>query len=105
MTNPIREAVENLSGHWHQGGYNSEDGNNSCALGHLRSVMGFHENYDNFDYTEWRKCIGILNRTSGAMFPDRTSQNIVIFNDHPDTTEDDVIAVMEKAAVRYDEIV
>jgi hypothetical protein len=26
------------------------------------------------------------------------------FNDHPDTTEDDVIAVLEKASNRYDEI-
>jgi hypothetical protein len=25
------------------------------------------------------------------------------FNDHPDTTEDEVVTVMEKAAVRFDE--
>jgi hypothetical protein len=44
-----------------------------------------------------------LNRVRGVVqeqFPNRTTGALMSFNDHPDTTVDDVVLVLEKAAIR-----
>jgi hypothetical protein len=45
---------------------------------------------------------GLLNRVISEQFPDRRG-GVIGFNDHPDTTIDDVILVLEKASIRRDE--
>ena len=99
MTNLIRKAVERLPGHWHKGGLQDHKGN-FCGVGHLWQVGELA------DYTVVDECQNLMNMTAGELFPDRAGKVIpafATFNDHPDTTEDEVIAVMEKAAIRWDE--
>ncbi len=48
--------------------------------------------------------VGLVNEVIREQFPERFGGvGASRFNDHPHTTVDDVIAVMEKAAVRKDE--
>ena len=56
---------------------------------------------------EW-DCASRLGRVIWEQYPDRVWDNdddmaVAHFNDHPDTTFDDVRTVFEKAAVRWDE--
>lgn len=98
--NPIAEAVKNLPGHWFQGDFGDWEGN-YCGFGHLQNV--YIENGQQCDQATF----DLLNDVAGELFPDRAAYGAIFsfpaFNDHVDTTEEDVVAVMEKAAVRYDE--
>lgn len=95
--NPIREAMNNLSGHWYKGGLSDGNGNN-CGLGHVLRVSG--STYDA------ARCI--MNNVAYEQYPDRSNfdnlKGFASFNDHPDTTEEEVLAVMEKAAIKWDEL-
>lgn len=112
--NSIREAAKNLPGHWHKGDYTDGQGN-YCGIGHVLKASGLTDEQIEMgdgDFVEAR--LDVLNKVAGEQFPDRAftmpSAGIVVenpyfayFNDHPDTTEDEVLAVMEKAAVVYEE--
>jgi hypothetical protein len=107
--NPIKMAADNLKGHWHKG--SSADGTcHYCGIGHLDNALaqlninsGVSDLYN------------LLTEVAREQYPERTLEGdyhmkmyggtFPDFNDHPATTEDEVIAVMEKAAVRLEEIV
>lgn len=99
--NPIREGAKNLPGHWHKGSMRDGKGN-FCGLGHVQNVLIN-------DKIEFGKAWAIMNQVAHEQYPDRISENdlgpcaFAEFNDHPDTTEAEVVTVMEKAAVRLDE--
>ena len=93
--NPIREALVHLPGNWVKGpmGPNGE----TCALGHLYT-FGMEQSDD---FSEYATARDLLIDVIQAEYPDRAlsfGRNFVAvadFNDHPDTTEAEVIAVME----------
>lgn len=99
--NPIREAAKRLPGAWYQGEMSSPDGTKCCGLGHVGNVLG--SSYSNEFLDAW----SIMDKVAEEQYPDRVFNSDLAmfpaFNDHPDTTEDEVVAVMEKAAVRWDE--
>jgi hypothetical protein len=114
MMNPISEAAKNLPGRWHKGDLHS--GENSCGLGHLINAVVGEEHADWQDLhlkravEEFNKANSMMVKVAVEQYPDRTigvgayPQSFASFNDHPDTTESDVVAVMEKAAVKWDEL-
>lgn len=106
MTNIIAQAAKNLPGHWHKGSYGDGKGN-FCAYGHVANAAGLtlYEMSEGLSYTpELERATDILNRLSGEMFPDRATQPFIAeFNDHLDTTEEDAVSLLEKAAVEWDE--
>ena len=103
--NPIREALKNLPGHWYQGDMENEDGTACCGLGWLARA---ESNY-NLSIMEKIDSGDFMDKVAFEQYPDRAVdpegdlRYFAAFNDHPDTTEDEVIAVMEKAAIRWDE--
>ncbi len=122
--NPIREALNALPGHWQKGSLNDNKGNH-CGLGHMHNALGGSDGYLPmvFDDSapeyklsrdlriEAERLRGIMDEVAVEQYPDRVglsplaySSKFAEFNDHPDTTEDEVVAVMEKAAIRLDEI-
>lgn len=99
--NPIRQAVQNLPGHWIKGAYNDARGNH-CGIGHMFVITeGTHFEYRNKAYV-------MMGQAARDKFPDRamsydgSPEHFPAFNDHPDTTEQDVVAVMNLAADRWD---
>lgn len=103
--NPFRKAAEAVPGHLHKGDYFDGNGN-ACAAGHVYQALGCHsqEDVDGWrDEPEHGRAWELLNQTAIAMFPDRGTLDIAEVNDHPDTTEDDIVSILEKAAVRWDE--
>jgi hypothetical protein len=106
--NPIRKAAENLPGHWFKGDYGDGQGN-YCAVGHLlvaagqdpeRVVEGMSDE-DSLIHE-----IRLLNKSAEELFPKRvdfTFERIADFNDHDDTTEEEVLLVMNRAADLLDE--
>jgi hypothetical protein len=101
--NPFLEAARRLPGHWFQG--DMYDGENACGIGHLSRVMNPEGNNLGDFYEAWN----VLSAVAVEQYSDRIVEDnsmkdkFAKFNDHPDTTEDDVVAVMEKAAVLWDE--
>lgn len=105
--NPFREAAKNLPGHWHKGDYADGQGN-YCAAGHVFKAMG---------YTDFDICSGAadVRQTTTKPYLDEIFQQVSFefsngqtryvaeINDDPTTTEDDIVAFLEKAAVRLDE--
>ena len=109
--NKIREAIKNLPGHWYKGHMTDNKGN-YCGLGHVAKAYGFSDDQiDNesfgCDESPLLSDFNLLHEIAGEQYPDRAIDlftTFTLFNDHPDTTEDEVIALMEKAAVRKDEM-
>jgi hypothetical protein len=114
MDNVIGKAAKNVKGHWFQEAYYDGDGN-FCGVGHLAKAYAEEHGLDVsevFGGTFWGEILEIkkvMDKVAGEQYPERAldGDSIVphfpFFNDHPDTTEDEVIAVMEKAAVRWEE--
>jgi len=105
--NGLREAAENLPGRWYKGFYGDDEGN-FCAVGHLRNAFGWDDEagfreIGRDTLSEFHAQIRLLNEVSQEMFPERSGHNIVNFNDHPQTTEDEILSVFEKAAVKWEE--
>jgi hypothetical protein len=110
MPNRIRDAIEVLLRRgWAQDSFTDDEGRH-CLQGAL------YETYGLAPLTARRTpCpvsgeladdIRLLNRVIAEQYPDRTGGvGISRFNDHPETTVDDVLRVMEKAAVARDEAV
>jgi hypothetical protein len=97
--NPISEAAKNLPGHWHKGGLTDGHGNH-CGIGHVKVACG----YDVLDIntnSEWWRAIQFMHKVVREQYPglDFFSQ----LNDGWITTEAEVLAVMDKAAVLWDE--
>lgn len=108
--NPIREAASRLAGHWHKGSSGDGEGN-FCGLGHLDNVL--YSMTANMPTNQWvqqsHEMYTLLTQVAREQFPDRINGydkfggTFPDFNDHPATTEAEVVAVMEKAAVKWDE--
>lgn len=106
--NPIRVAASLLPGRWYQGEIASPDGEARCGLGWLMAAI--------VEVRAPRPLAdsgrALMNSAAADKFPDRafsvTSEGMMLmqpfaaFNDHPETTERDVVAVMELAADRWD---
>jgi hypothetical protein len=99
--NVIERAARNLPGRWHKGSL-TDNNDNWCGIGH---VLVEAESVD--EATEARK---FMDAVASEQFPERAvvleggvKGTFAMFNDHSDTTEDEVVAVMEKAAVLLDE--
>jgi hypothetical protein len=103
--NEIQRAARRLPGHWYKG--DASDGNgNFCGIGHLLEVMGLpliEPNSEELSAKSLRvrRMIACLNQAAEDKFPERASDEFAGFNDHEDTTEADVVAVMELAGERW----
>jgi hypothetical protein len=74
-----------------------DDEGRYCAVGAIFAVTAGLDSLPPF-----------LNSISGELFPGQFEygqENLVCFNNHPDTTAEDVISVLEKAAARLEEAV
>jgi hypothetical protein len=97
--NPIREAVNALPGQWQKGAMGRPNGAR-CGLGHVSSVL-----QDGLHLELFNEATDYLTQAAMDKFPERTSRPKPFFpwfNDHEDTTEQDVIQVMNLAADRWD---
>lgn len=110
--NIIREAVSRLPGHWSKGAYEGPDGTH-CGLGHIQAaydaIYGKDTHYSWNAVPALNQIRHLMAKVAREQFPERAHNpdgmcSFVRFNDHPDTTESDVILVMEKAAVQLDEL-
>lgn len=102
------KAAKSLPGHWCKDVY--ADGNgNYCAAGHMLLAMGYIPEQMTFDFVESSsetEAIRMINKIAAEMFPDRVrvaAPFIADLNDHPDTTEEEIVSVLEKAAVAWGE--
>ena len=79
---------------WHQGDYESPDGRRYCLAGHgirLCILAPAHSRRETRGYKAIMSALRVL-------FPER-GNTIADFNDHPDTTVEDVIRVCKVADV------
>jgi len=108
MTNTIREAIKVLSRTgWAKDAFTDAAGRH-CIQGALYEAHGLRP-FDGRQIAVPLTCemaddVRLVNEVIAAQFPERTGGvGVSRFNDHPDTTVEDVVRVMEKAAVRMDE--
>ena len=108
MTNTIREAIRVLSGSgWTKGTFTDGAGRH-CLQGALFEAHGIcaagDQQVGRRVSGELATDVRLVNEVIREQFPERVGGvGASRFNDHPDTTVDDVTRVMEKAAVRKDE--
>lgn len=82
--------------HWCKGHYKDENG--YCILGGLRKIQ-----FDGPRNLHLHKAVRHINTIINRLYPDRTrsyiiaSDNIIFFNDHEDTSYDDVRRVIQEA--------
>lgn len=108
MSNRIRAALEILARRgWTQRTFTDETGRH-CIQGALYEAHCVEpERYERV----WRPLsaslladVGLVNEVIETEYPERVGAvGVSQFNDHPETTIDDVVRVLEKAAVRRDE--
>lgn len=108
MINTIRKAIEVLAGSgWAKGTF-CDDERRHCIQGALYEVHGLLA-LDDRPMTgaltpEMANDVALVNGVIEAQYPERFgAAGVARFNDHPETTIDDVITVLEKAAIRKDE--
>jgi hypothetical protein len=108
MTNTIREAIRVLSRTgWTKDAF-TDGGRRHCLQGALYEAYGqcpFDSRQLNTRLSaEMADDVRLVNEVIEAQYPERTGGvGVSRFNDHPDTTLEDVVLVMEKAALRKDE--
>ena len=95
MANRIRDAIEVLARRgWTQGTFTDEGGRH-CLQGALTGTG---------TDLSLAADIRLVNETIAAEYPERVGAvGVSRFNDHPETTIDDVVRVLEKSAIRRDE--
>ncbi len=103
--NPFRAALEWFGPNgerWIKGRTYDEEGN-GCAIGGLAFTLRALRRFSLYDAAR-----DLLNETAGELFPDRctnywgTSPAAQV-NDHELTIFDDIRALFEKAAIRFEE--
>ena len=108
MRNRIREAIQVLARTgWTKDTFSDETGRH-CLQGALYEAHGLEAASER----AWRPVQGdfaddvrLLNRVIEEQYPERMGAvGVSRFNDHPETTLDDVVLVLEKAAVQRDEL-
>ena len=108
MTNTLREAIRVLSrAGWTKDAF-TDGGGRHCLQGALYEAYGqcpFDSGQLNVRLSpEMAEDVRLVNEVIEAQFTERYGGvGISRFNDHPDTTWEDVVLVMEKAALRKDE--
>jgi hypothetical protein len=109
MANRIREAIEVLARRgWTQGAFTDDTGRH-CLQGALYEAHGCQpRQHGKLTGTsadpDLTADLRLLNETIAAEYPERVGAvGVSRFNDHPETTIDDVVRVLEKTAVRRDE--
>lgn len=109
MTNRIRDAIEVLARRgWTKDAFTDGDGRH-CLQGALYEAHGVATE-DCARHLGLRLSgqlaadVQLVNEVVATEYPDRRGGvSASRFNDHPETTVDDVLLVLEKAAVRRDE--
>ena len=110
MTNRIRAAIEVLaSTGWTKQAF-TDDAGRHCLQGALYEAHGVVPRCGDkpgLALTEDLAAdVRMVNHVIEEQYPDRFGAiGVARFNDHPETTVDDVVRVLEKAAARSDEIV
>lgn len=109
MANRIREAIEVLARRgWAQGTFTDEGGRH-CLQGALYEAHGCRPRVQGHltgtgTDPGLAADLRLVNETIAAEYPERVGAvGVSRFNDHPDTTIDDVVRVLEKSAIRRDE--
>ena len=102
MTNHIRSAIAVLARTgWTKHAFTDDNGQH-CLQGALYDAYGLCPSRVT---GELAADVRLLNQTIEEQYPERFGAvGISRFNDHPETTLEDVIRVLEKAAVRKDEL-
>lgn len=102
MTNHIRRALEVLaSTGWTKHAF-TDDGGRHCLQGALYDAYGLCPDKVTGELAD---DVRIVNQMIEEQYPDRFGAvGISRFNDHPETTLEDVVRVLEKAAIRKDEL-
>jgi hypothetical protein len=102
--NPIREAMKNLPGHWYQGAF-GDGRENQCGLGHCLTAIAHLSRTERCTVEEHRenvdKVFKLMNDVACEQYP--RVVGFADFNDNVATSEEDVLRVMEKAAIKWDE--
>ena len=107
MANRIREAIEVLARRgWTQGTF-TDDAGRHCLQGALYEAHGCRPRRPG-QRTDadgpLAADLRLVNETIAAEYPERVGAvGVSRFNDHPETTIDDVVRVLEKSAIRRDE--
>lgn len=109
MANRIREAIEVLARRgWTQGAF-TDDAGRHCLQGALYEAHGCQPRLQGrltrtVPDPGVTADIRLVNEVIAAEYPDRVGAvGVSRFNDHPETTVEDVLRVLEKSAVRRDE--
>lgn len=109
MANRIREAIEVLARRgWTQGTFTDVSGAH-CLQGALYEAHGCQPRLQgHLTGTSTSPSLAadlrLVNETIAAEYPERVGAvGVSRFNDHPETTIDDVVRVLEKSAIRRDE--
>lgn len=108
MANRIRDAIELLARKgWTQGTFTDEAGRH-CLQGALYEAYGCQPRVPgrlgrNLP-GDLADDVRLVNETIATEYPERVGAvGVSRFNDHPETTIDDVVRVLEKSALRRDE--
>lgn len=109
MANRIREAIEVLARRgWTQGTF-TDDAGRHCLQGALHEAYGCQPRRPGertVSQAELAADLRLVNEIIASEYPERVGAvGVSRFNDHPDTTIDDIVRVLEKSAVRRDESV
>lgn len=87
---------------WYQGASHGPDGS-LCATGALDRIC-----IDAVFMMRVDEIRGIADRIAAEQYPDRIVGRypypIINVNDHPDTTQEDIFRIFEKAAIEWDEV-
>jgi hypothetical protein len=108
--NVIREAIVVLAERGHCKRYLEDEKGRVCLWGAV-GVAAHGNTHQICSGNEWQP---FLDSVAEEQYPERVSDQTVEtwsfyvpsstnFNNHPDTTVDEVVRVMEKAAIRWDE--
>ena len=97
--NPYKKVLDRLRQRgWHKGSFGDRRGPNCLVGAHMQTHCSTIK-----QFKQWTEdIIGIIL----VQYPDRINGSmaeIPNFNDHPDTTFEDVERVLEKAAVKWEE--
>jgi hypothetical protein len=105
--NLLSQALTTLPGKWTK--HAMHNGDKSCSLGHIskadKVLNGLLIDVADPYRVDFYKAVDTLVAVAHEMFPDREFETVAGFNDHDATTEADVVAVFEKAAIKLDEAV
>ena len=106
----LREAAKNVPGHWMQGFYGDGAGN-YCAVGHIAKALGMDvDGYVKGERREpvWDDDVEALALALGEVileqYPESVGYHVPNWNDAEGRTEEEVVAMFEKAAVKAEEI-